>query len=49
MSLPYAATNTWEVPNLKKEKWRGVLCANMNDRTSSLKVIFCKNSYCFQP
>ncbi len=49
MSLPYNSTNTWNVSNLSKEKWIGLFCANMNDKTSSLGVIFCKNDVCFEP
>ncbi len=49
MSLPGNSTNTWNVSGLSKEKWRGLACANMNDKTSSLSVIFCKNTTCFAP
>lgn len=49
MSLPYAETNTWEVSNLSKEKWRGLLCSSIDDRTTSIGLIVCKGYICFAP
>ncbi|MBK9107351.1 MAG: hypothetical protein IPM92_02950 [Saprospiraceae bacterium] len=35
----------WAVPNLKKQKWGWLFCANMNDKISSISIDFCR--YCF--
>ncbi|MBK8953957.1 MAG: hypothetical protein IPM34_00165 [Saprospiraceae bacterium] len=38
---PGYSANDWDVPNLKKERW-GFLCADLNDRVSSIAMIGCK-------
>ena len=50
MNLPGPGTTEgpWTVSNLKKERW-GWICADLNDKVSSISLIPCKCTICIAP